>query len=170
MASNGRWVPGQNFFEFTLELLNSFPAVPKVSTGPSVIEPCVDLVGEIRNELFVHHGRAFAEVRDVLAGMTARLGNEKPEVFHQIDPDRFFPVNIRTLDSFPDRRVEIFLASPEFEEKRLMIDPGAEEGDFVIRHVDPFGEHLAGSLNAVAKPDVRPTGCGVYRPAIGRHL
>ncbi len=101
--------------------------------------------------------------------MTAGLGDKKSEVFHEIDADRFFGVILRTLDRFPDRWVEIFFSSPELEEERLMIDPGAEEGDFVIGDIDPFSEHLAGSLNAVAKPDVRTTGCGVYRPAICRH-
>src|SRR6266404_2028855 len=92
MASSGRWVRRQNLFELPLELLNSLQAVPQIATGPSVIEPCIDLVGEIRDQYLVHHGRALAEVRDVLARMSARLGDEKSEVFHQIDADRFLRV------------------------------------------------------------------------------
>ena len=67
------------------------------------------------------------------------------------------------------RRVEIFFVSPEFEEERLMIDSGAEEGDVVNKGRQSIGEHLAGSLNAMTKPNVRATGCGVYRPTICGH-
>src|SRR6202044_1514191 len=118
------------------------------------------------HQLIVYHPSAFPEVRNIFAGMAAGLSNKEPEVFHEVDTDWFFPVNFRALNRFPDRRVEILLPPPIFQEERLMINPGAEEGDFVVGDTDPFCQHLAGPLNAVAKSNVGATGCGVDRPAI----
>src|SRR5580700_9255084 len=113
MASGCRWLRRKDFFEFALELLEAFQTVSQISTRPPIIEPVIYLVREIRNELLVHHGRALAEVRDILARMTARLGDKIAKVSHQIDPDRFLAVNLRALDGLPDGRVEIFFVSPE---------------------------------------------------------
>ena len=50
-----------------------------------------------------------------------------------------------------------------------MVDAGAEEGHFSVRHIDPFGDHLAGSLHTMTESNVRAASGGVDRPAVCRH-
>src|ERR1700757_4204610 len=101
--------------------------------------------------------------------MTAGLGHKETEMLHEFDADRLLAVNLRTLNRFPDQRVEIFFAAPELEEEGLMVNPGTEKGDFVVRDIDPFCDQLAGSLHTMTKSDIGPTGSGVDRPAVCCH-
>ena len=50
-----------------------------------------------------------------------------------------------------------------------MVDACAIVGDFLIRHVDPFGQHLAGTLNTVTEANNLSPCSPVYGPAIGCH-
>ena len=50
-----------------------------------------------------------------------------------------------------------------------MIDPGAAENQLVVGHLEPPGQHLAGTLHAMAQPDVRPPGGTIKGPAVRRH-
>src|SRR5580692_8985422 len=137
----------EDFLEFALELLDPIQAMPQITAGSSKIEPVIYLISEPRNQFVIHHLRALPEVGNVFARMTAGLGDEESEMFHEFDADRLLGGYLRMLDRFPDRRVEIFFSAPELEEECLMVDPGTEKGHFVVRDIDPFRDHLARSLH-----------------------
>ena len=144
-------------------------AVAQVAAGAPEVEPVVARVGEARHQLLIDHLGGLAEVGHILAGVAARLGDEVAEVLHQVDPHRLLRRRSPAARSPARSRVEIFVAAPELEEERLVVDAGAAEDHLVVGHVDPARQHLAGALHAVAQPDVRPPGRAVERPAVGGH-
>src|SRR5260370_39748393 len=157
------WSSRKNFFKFPLEFLDPIKAIPQKTPGSSKIEPVIYLIGEIRNQFVIHHLRALPKVGNVLARMTTGLGDKESEVFHEFDADRLLGVYLRMLDRLPDRRVEVFFSAPELEEECLMVDPRTEKGDFVVRDIDPFRDHLARSLHTMSESNLRAT-CGGVDP------
>ncbi len=101
--------------------------------------------------------------------MAARLRDKIAEVFHEIGAHGLLGHDLWPVDGFPDQRIDIFLAAPEFEEERLVVDAGTQEIHLVVGHVDPLCEHLAGTLHAVTQTDMRAPAAVGYCPAIGGH-
>src|SRR5215212_10472547 len=64
--------------------------------------------------------------------------------------------------------VEVFLAALKAKEPRLVIDPGGQEINFVVRHAELAGQHAGGVLHTVAETDGRDAE-PIEVPAAHRH-
>ena len=72
---------------------------------------------ELGNQLIVDHVNGLAEVRHILAGMTARFGDEIAEVLHDVDANGFFTINFSVGYGLPNQRIKVLIAALEIQEK-----------------------------------------------------
>ena len=158
-----------NLVELGLEVFKSLDATAQVAARAAEVVPAPRVVRELRRELMVHHRLVLAEVRQVLAGVAAGLGDEVAEVVHHFDAHRLRSVHVLAQDRFSNQGIQVLVAASELGEEGLMVDAGTLEIDIVNRHVNPLRQHLAGALHAVAQAHVGPAGAPIDGPAVHRH-
>ncbi|OPZ17020.1 MAG: hypothetical protein BWZ10_01291 [candidate division BRC1 bacterium ADurb.BinA364] len=107
-------------------------------------------------------GHVFGVVAVALGAKIAQL----PENFeaHFLALDFFGIVHQRA-----DLGIQVLLAAAEFENPGQVVDARALKLNFLVGHIDPFGQFARGALHAVAQADVFHAGEGVMRPSQHAH-
>src|SRR6516162_3890985 len=108
--------------------------MPQMATCTAELQPVIGLICEFWNELLINHFCGLAKIGKILACMTAGLGYEVAKLLHEFDADRLLAQVFRPLDSLPDGRVKVLIATTKLQEKGLMIDAGAEKSDLGVRN------------------------------------
>jgi hypothetical protein len=90
----------------------------------------------------------------VLGGVAAALGHEGAKMIHQRDAYRLLAPYPRIAHPFLEPRIGILAIVPERQEPRLVVDARDPIGHFLVRRVDPPGQHARRPLHAVAQAHV----------------